>query len=293
MDLRRVSKAVFPVAGFGTRFLPVTKALPKELLPIIDKPIIQFAVEEAAEAGIDTMVFVTGRSKRAVEDHFDTNFELEHALSTRGRDSDAQMVREIIPPHIKCVFVRQPEQLGLGHAVLCAKPVIGEEPFAVLLADDFMFQEKGSAMGDLIRAFEETGKSMLCVSKVDRDQVRKYGIIELGKNGTGVGIDVKGIVEKPDPDTAPSQFASFGRYVLDGSIFRQLEQTKPGKGGEIQLVDAINQIAKIGDVRAIEFSGTRYDCGDKLGYLKAITEMALASKTFGDDYRAFLASMKI
>ena len=291
MALKKVTKAVFPVAGFGTRFLPATKAMPKELLPIVDKPIIQFAVEEAAKAGIDTMIFVTGRSKRSVEDHFDANFELEYALSSKGKDAEAKMVHDIVPPHVKCVFVRQPEQLGLGHAVLCAKPVVGDEPFAVLLADDFMLQEQSSSTQDLVKAYQETGKSMLCVAKVDADQVNKYGIIAPGKRGHDVGIDVRGIVEKPDPDQAPSQFASFGRYVLDGSIFGLLEKTKPGKGGEIQLVDAINEMAQQGEVRAIEFGGTRYDCGDKLGYLKAITAVALASETFGDDYRTFLVNL--
>jgi len=289
--LNRVRKAVFPVAGFGTRFLPATKAMPKELLPIIDKPIIQFAVEEAAAAGITTMVFVTGRSKRSVEDHFDSNFELEHALSSKGRDAEAKMVHEIVPPHVKCVFVRQPEQLGLGHAVLCAKPVVGDEPFAVLLADDFMVQNTGSATADLVAAYEATGKSMLCVSKVAADQISKYGVIDPGSQHHSVGIDVRGIVEKPSPDEAPSLFASFGRYVLDGSIFSRLENTAPGKGGEIQLVDAINALALEGDVRALEFMGDRYDCGDKLGYLKAITAVALDSKEFGADYRSFLADL--
>ena len=289
--MQKVTKAVFPVAGFGTRFLPATKAMPKELLPIIDKPIIQFAVEEAASAGIDTMVFVTGRSKRSVEDHFDANFELEYALSQKGKDAEAKMVHNVIPPHIKCVFVRQAEQLGLGHAVLCARPVVGDAPFAVLLADDFMLQKQGSATRDLVKGFEKTGKSMLCVSQVEPDQVNKYGIVAPGKRGAGAGIDVQGIVEKPSIDQAPSHLASFGRYVLDGRIFDILEKTKPGKGGEIQLVDAINELAVRGDVRAIEFGGTRFDCGDKLGYLKAITAMALTSDIFGDDYKAFLSGL--
>ena len=262
--------------------------MPKELLPIIDKPIIQFAVEEAAAAGIDTMVFVTGRSKRSVEDHFDSNFELEHALISKGKDAEAQMVHDIVPPHVKCVFVRQAEQLGLGHAVLCAKPVVGEEPFAVLLADDFIVNKNGSFTKDMVQAYEATGKSILCVEKVEDDQISKYGIISPGKRNQEVGIDVRGIVEKPAPSNAPSNLASYGRYVLDGEIFSILEQTKPGKGGEIQLVDAINILAEKGEVRALELDGTRYDCGDKLGYLQAITAVALQSENFGADYRKFL-----
>jgi len=286
--VKKIRKAVFPVAGFGTRFLPATKAMPKELLPIIDKPIIQFAVEEAAAAGIDTMVFVTGRSKRSVEDHFDSNFELEQALISKGKDAEARMIHDIVPPHVKCVFVRQPEQLGLGHAVLCARPVVGDEPFAVLLADDFIVDENGPFTRNMVDAYEATGKSILCVARVEDDQINKYGIINPGDQESDVGMDVLGIVEKPDPGSAPSNFASYGRYVLDGSIFSILENTEPGKGGEIQLVDAINVLAEKGEVKALELTGTRYDCGDKLGYLQAITAVALQSESFGVDYRAFL-----
>ena len=265
--------------------------MPKELLPIIDKPIIQFAVEEAAAAGIDTMVFVTGRSKRSVEDHLDSNFELEHALASKGKLHEAQMVHDIVPPHVKCVFVRQPEQLGLGHAVLCARPVVGDDPFAVLLADDFIIGKNGSFTKAMVDAYMETGKSILCVDRVTIDQINKYGIIDPGPSTDAAAIDVRGIVEKPHPDVAPSQLASYGRYILDGSIFSTLENTKPGKGGEIQLVDAINSLAEQGAVQALELTGTRYDCGDKLGYLQAITAMALQSEAFGADYRAFLDSM--
>jgi len=286
--VKKIRKAVFPVAGFGTRFLPATKAMPKELLPIIDKPIIQFAVEEAAAAGIDTMVFVTGRSKRSVEDHFDSNFELEQALISKGKDAEARMIHDIVPPHVKCVFVRQPEQLGLGHAVLCARPVVGDEPFAVLLADDFIVDENGPFTRNMVDAYEATGKSILCVARVEDDQINKYGVINPGDQESDVGMDVLGIVEKPDPGSAPSNFASYGRYVLDGSIFSILENTEPGKGGEIQLVDAINVLAEKGEVKALELTGTRYDCGDKLGYLQAITAVALQSESFGVDYRAFL-----
>jgi len=291
MTVKKITKAVFPVAGFGTRFLPATKAMPKELLPIIDKPIIQFAVEEAVDAGIDTMVFVTGRSKRSVEDHFDANFELEHALISKGKDAEAKMVHDIVPPHVKCVFVRQAEQLGLGHAVLCAKPAVGEDPFAVLLADDFIVGKDGSFIKKMINAYESSGKSILCVDQVADDQVDKYGIIDPANRPQNGTVDVRGIIEKPDPSDAPSNLASYGRYVLDGAIFSILEQTEPGKAGEIQLVDAINILAQKGQVSALELDGTRYDCGDKLGYLKAITAMALQSDSFGDDYRAFLAEI--
>lgn len=286
-----VRKAVFPVAGFGTRFLPATKAMPKELLPVIDKPIIQYAVEEAIEAGIDTLIFVTGRNKRAIEDHFDANLELEAALAAKGNEEAREMVRNIVPSSVDCIFVRQPEQLGLGHAVLCARRAVGDDPFAVLLADDLMMQDAGTPIGDLISTYVATGKSALSVAEVAPADVRKYGIIApteaLSDGVWGVGR----LVEKPAAEDAPSSLASFGRYVLSPRVFDFLAATGRGAGGEIQLADAINQMAQYGQVVARRFDGTRYDCGDKFGYVKAVLSAAVKSETMGSDVAAFLDSL--
>ena len=267
---QRVRKAVFPVAGFGTRFLPATKAMPKELLPIVDKPLIQYAVEEAIAAGVDTLIFVTGRHKRAIEDHFDSNPELEHALRAKGRHAEADMVRNILPKGVECIFVRQPEQLGLGHAVLCAERAVGDEPFAVLLADDFLTYEGDGVTADLVRAFERTGKAQLSVMEVNGPDISKYGAVI---PGSAPG-SVLGLVEKPPYEAAPSNLASIGRYVLGPDIFAVLREQLPGAGGEIQLADAINNIAKCGGVEAISLDGQRFDCGSINGYLEAITQMA-------------------
>ena len=286
-----VRKAIFPVAGFGTRFLPATKAMPKELLPVIDKPIIQYAVEEAIAAGIDTLIFVTGRNKRAIEDHFDANLELEAALAAKGNDAALDMVRNIVPSWVDCIFVRQPEQLGLGHAVLCARRAVGDEPFAVLLADDLMMQGAGTPIGDLISTYDTTGKSTLSVAEVAPSDVSKYGIIaplETISDGVwGVGC----VVEKPAAADAPSSLASFGRYVLAPSVFDVLATTGRGAGGEIQLADAVNQLALAGQVVARRFDGTRFDCGDKLGYVKAVIHAALQNETTGADVADFLEGL--
>lgn len=267
---QRVRKAVFPVAGFGTRFLPATKAMPKELLPIVDKPLIQYAVEEAIAAGIDTLIFVTGRHKRAIEDHFDSNPELEHALRAKGRHAEADMIHNILPKGVECIFVRQPEQLGLGHAVLCAERAVGDEPFAVLLADDFLTYEGDGVTADLVRAFERTGKAQLSVMEVNGPDISKYGVVI---PGSAPG-PVLGLVEKPPYETAPSNLASIGRYVLGPDIFDVLREQLPGVGGEIQLADAINIVAKRGGVETISLDGQRFDCGSINGYLEAITQMA-------------------
>jgi UTP--glucose-1-phosphate uridylyltransferase len=264
-----IRTAVFPVAGFGTRFLPATKAMPKELLPVIDKPIIQYAVEEAIAAGIETMVFVTGRHKRAIEDHFDANAELEMALLAKGKEEAALMVRNVIPSHVNCVFVRQPEQLGLGHAVACAEPVVGNEPFAVLLADDFIVPDASRELnttGDLIAQFNATGKSQLSVMNVEDGDVGKYGIIDPGPQ---VG-DVDGLIEKPNLADAPSRLASIGRYVLTGDIFETLKDLPKGAGGEIQLADAINIQARANGVGSVLLTDKRFDCGSVKGYTDAI-----------------------
>jgi UTP--glucose-1-phosphate uridylyltransferase len=283
-----IRKAVFPVAGLGTRFLPATKAMPKELLPIIDKPIIQYAVEEAIDAGIETLIFVTGRNKRAVEDHFDTNLELEGALLEKGKQEARDMIRNIVPSRVECLFVRQPEQLGLGHAVLCARRAVGDEPFAVLLADDLMHQDQGTPIGDLVETYARTGKSALCVAEVDPSEVDKYGIVSPRLALTDNLWDVAGLVEKPSRREAPSHLASFGRYVFSPAIFDILETTRPGSGNEIQLADAVDVLAERGDVVAYRLKGIRYDCGDKLGYAKAVIHAVLRSEHMGPEIDMFL-----
>ena len=262
---RKIKKAVFPVAGFGTRFLPATKAMPKELLPIVDKPLIQYAVEEAIAAGIDTLIFVTGRNKRAIEDHFDVNKELELALRSKGKDEQADMVRNIVPPYVECIFVRQAEQLGLGHAVLCAERAVAGDPFAVLLADDFLTDNVPGVMADLVDAFEKTGNSQLSVMPVDETYISQYGVIIPSANGHGV----IGMVEKPRQDEAPSNLASIGRYILTSDIFDLLRTLPVGSGGEIQLADALNLHAQDGLLEAIELNGKRFDCGSVDGFMSA------------------------
>jgi len=262
---RKIKKAVFPVAGFGTRFLPATKAMPKELLPIVDKPLIQYAVEEAIAAGIDTLIFVTGRNKRAIEDHFDVNKELELALHSKGKIEQADMVRNIIPPHVECIFVRQPEQLGLGHAVLCAERAVAGEPFAVLLADDFLTDYTPGVTADLVGAFEKTGTSQLSVMQVDETYISQYGVIIPSSDAHGV----LGVVEKPRQDEAPSNLASIGRYVLTSDIFDLLRALPAGSGGEIQLADALNLHAQDGLLGAIRLNGIRFDCGSIDGFMSA------------------------
>ncbi len=263
--MMKIRKAVFPVAGFGTRFLPATKAMPKELMPIVDKPLIQYAVEEAIAAGIDTLIFVTGRSKRAIEDHFDTNKELENMLRAKGKDNQADMVQNIIPEGVQCIFVRQPEPLGLGHAVLCAERAVGGEPFAVLLADDFLTDYEPGITSDLLSAFEKTGKSQLLIMEVAKADISKYGIV--AHSGSGIGI--KGLIEKPSTSEAPSNLASIGRYVLTPDIFKTLRGLSIGKYGEIQLADAIDAQAKSGLVDILHLKGRRFDCGSVDGFIEA------------------------
>jgi len=262
---RKIKKAVFPVAGFGTRFLPATKAMPKELLPIVDKPLIQYAVEEAIVAGIDTLIFVTGRNKRAIEDHFDVNKELELALRSKGMNEQADMVHNIIPSHVECIFVRQAEQLGLGHAVLCAERAVADEPFAVLLADDFLTDYAPGVTADLVDAFERTGHSQLSIMPVDEAYISHYGVIIPSTDGYGV----KGMVEKPRQDEAPSNLASIGRYILTSDIFDSLRTLTAGSGGEIQLADALNLHAQDGKLEAIHLNGIRFDCGSVDGFMSA------------------------
>jgi len=264
-EKRAVRRAVFPVAGFGTRFLPATKAMPKELLPVVDKPLIQYAAEEAVEAGIDTLVFVTGRNKRAIEDHFDANPELEGLLTRRGKAAQAAMVRDILPRGVECIFVRQAEQLGLGHAVLCAERAVGREPFAVLLADDFLTHDGPGTTRQLVSAFEASGRAQLSAMEIPRSDAGKYGMIIPGEAPNSVA----GLTEKPDPAEAPSTRASIGRYLLTPDVFDTLRALPPGAGGEIQLADAIDIHARRGAVEAVTLSGRRFDCGSQEGFVAA------------------------
>ena len=268
--MSKIRKAVFPVAGSGTRFLPATKAMPKELLPIIDKPLIQYAAEEAVKAGIDTFIFITGRNKRAVEDHFDNNQELEMALRSKGKNKQADMVRNILPEGIECLFVRQPAPLGLGHAVLCAKRAVGNDPFAVLLADDFIVSEEKGVTSDLVSAFEKTRKIQLSIMDIFGSEISNYGVVQFNS----INGNVEGLVEKPEENLAPSNSASIGRYVLTAEIFDILENQTVGKGGEIQLADAINLLAKENKVETVKLKGNRFDCGSVKGYLSGINFVA-------------------
>lgn len=285
--MSRITKAVFPVAGLGTRFLPATKAMPKELLPIIDKPIVQYAVEEAIAAGITELIFVTGRNKRAVGDHFDANLELEAQLVAKGKTELRDMVRNIVPEGVSCIFVRQPEPLGLGHAVLCAAPAVGDNPFVVLLADDLM-QGDILPTAALVEAFAKQPQTVLSVSEVAREDVSKYGILQPGTTAPDGLITVTGIVEKPTIEEAPSNLASFGRYVFTPDVFDVLRGLKPGAGGEIQLADAIDQMARNGKVAAITNPSRRYDCGSKFGYITAIVDVALADPEYSEPFIALI-----
>ena len=268
--MQKIRKAVFPVAGFGTRFLPATKAMPKELMPIVDKPLIQYAVEEAITAGVDTLIFVTGRNKRAIEDHFDSNLELEMALCAKGKNHQAEMVKNILPKGVECIFVRQPEQLGLGHAVLCAERAIGNDPFAVLLADDFVIYEGDGPTADLVRSYEVSGKTQLSTMEVNGPDISKYGVVMPGCESGAVA----GLIEKPDIGKEPSNFASIGRYVLTPGIFDIIRNQTVGTNGEIQLADAINVQAAQNAVEAVILKGRRFDCGSVQGYLDAIIHVA-------------------
>ena len=287
--MKKITKAVFPVAGMGTRFLPATKASPKEMMPIVDKPLIQFAVEEAVAAGITDMIFVTGRSKRAIEDHFDKAYELESELEIRGKTALLEFVRNLLPRNINCIYIRQAEALGLGHAVLCAKPVLNDEPFAVLLADDLLDGEP-PVMKQMVDAYEYYHCSVLGVQEVPRAETKSYGIVATRPLAERVD-QISAIVEKPRPEDAPSTLAVIGRYILMPGIFHHLEKVQPGTGGEIQLTDGIASLLSEQQVLAYRFSGTRYDCGSKLGYLKAMVEFGRRHPEVGADFSAYLATL--
>ena len=281
--MKKITKAVFPVAGMGTRFLPATKASPKEMLPIVDKPLIQYAVEEAAAAGITDMIFITGRNKRAIEDHFDKNYELESILEAKGKKKLLNEVRKIIPDKVNCIFVRQSDALGLGHAVLCAQPVVGNEPFAVLLADDLIDSEKPT-IAHMIDVYEHHRCSVLGVQDIPREETMHYGVVETDSPISERCQPIKGIVEKPKPKDAPSTLAVVGRYILTPRLFHHLKRVKHGAGGEIQLTDGIAALLGDEEIIAYQFHGTRYDCGSKLGYLQATLAYALKHPELGDKF---------
>jgi UTP--glucose-1-phosphate uridylyltransferase len=282
----RVRKAVFPVAGLGTRFLPATKASPKEMLPVVDKPLIQYAVEEALAAGITELVFVTGRGKRAIEDHFDKAFEVESALHARGRHDMLTAVRDILPARASCVYVRQPEALGLGHAVLCAAPALGDEPFAVILADD-LIAARTPVMKQMMNCYQERGCSVLAVERVARRDSASYGMVRPGAR-SGNPLPVTEIVEKPAPAHAPSNLGVVGRYILTPQILQLLRHQKPGRGVEIQLTDAISALLAVEPVLAYQFEGVRYDCGSKLGFLQANVAYGVRHPEVGRGLRRWL-----
>jgi UTP--glucose-1-phosphate uridylyltransferase len=287
--MKPITKAVFPVAGLGSRFLPVTKASPKEMLPVVDKPLIQYAVEEAAAAGITDMIFITGRNKRAIEDHFDKAYELETELALRNKAALLEQVQAATPPGINCIYIRQNEALGLGHAVLCAEPVVEEEPFVVLLADD-LIDASVPVMQQMIEVARRHDASALGVMEVAPSEVGSYGIVETDDREIDARTRrIARIVEKPRPGSTPSRLAVVGRYVLSARIFHHLRTMPPGAGGEIQLTDGIAQLLKEQAVLAYRFEGRRYDCGSKLGYLEATVELGVKHHEVGSDFRDFLA----
>ena len=284
--MRGVNKAVFPIAGLGTRFLPATKASPKEMLAVVDKPLIQYAVEEAYQAGIRQMIFVTGRTKRSIEDHFDTAYELESELEAAGKDELLKVVHSIKPDDMQCVYVRQHRALGLGHAVMCARDLVGQEAFALILADDLMVGNP-PITSQMIAQFSEWGASILAVQDVLREDTRKYGIVSGAQIAEHL-IDVSGIVEKPNAEDAPSTLAVAGRYILTPGIFDEITNIKPGAGGEIQLTDAIASLMRREKVFAYRYQGTRYDCGSKLGFLEATVDLARCHPEVGQPFEQWL-----
>jgi UTP--glucose-1-phosphate uridylyltransferase len=288
---KKITKAVFPVAGFGSRFLPATKASPKEMLPVVDKPLIQYATEEAIAAGITDLIFVTGRNKRAIEDHFDKAYELENELELRGKNELLRIARSVVPDNVSCIYIRQPEALGLGHAVLCAQPVVGDEPFAVILADD-LIQAETPVLRQMVDMFAQRNSSMVSVQEIARSETCHYGVIHGELIAPGIHR-LDGIVEKPAPKDAPSTLAVVGRYILTPRIFECLKGVQAGSGGEIQLTDGIAHLLKHEPVYAHVFNGRRYDCGSKLGYLEATVDLALEHPELKDEFRRYLKTLKL
>jgi UTP--glucose-1-phosphate uridylyltransferase len=287
--LTRIQKAVFPVAGLGTRFLPATKAIAKEMLPIVDKPLMQYAVEEAYAAGIRHMIFVTGRSKRAIEDHFDTAYELEHELEANGKNELLKLVRSIMPDDMVCSYVRQPRAMGLGHAVLCAEPLVGNEPFAVLLPDDLMCGPEGgrNVLAQMVDVFQDFPTSLVAVQEVPLEHVKRYGIVA-GEQVAERIMKVEKMVEKPNPDQAPSRMGVSGRYILTPAVFQEIRNNPRGAGGEIQLTDGIAKLMATEGVHAYQYQGKRYDCGSKLGFLEATVDFALKHEEVASAFREHL-----
>ncbi|WP_213979796.1 UTP--glucose-1-phosphate uridylyltransferase GalU [Sphingomonas sp. dw_22] len=285
MSFKPLRKAVFPVGGLGTRFLPATKAMPKEMLPVVDRPLIQYAVDEAIEAGIEQMIFVTGRGKSAIEDHFDIAYELESTMTARGKSLEILDATRLKPGAV--AYVRQQEPMGLGHAVWCARDIVGDEPFAVLLADDFMVGKPG-CLKQMVEAYNRIGGNLICAQEVPEDQTDKYGIITPGTRD-GALTEVKGLVEKPKPGTAPSNLSVIGRYILQPEVMRVLDSQEKGAGGEIQLTDAMARMIGDQPFHGVTFSGTRYDCGDKAGFIQANIAVALARPDIAPSIRDFMA----
>jgi len=286
-----IRKAVFPVAGLGTRFLPATKAQPKEMLPVVDKPLIQYAVEEAYAAGIRQMIFINGRNKRAIPDHFDTAYELESELEAKGKDELLSLARSIVPDDMECIYIRQPKALGLGHAVYCAHSVVGNEPFAVLLADDLMVG-KPPVLKQMVQQFAEWQATILAVQEVPDEHTRRYGIVA-GKPINDRLLELSHMVEKPAPEDAPSRLGVAGRYILTPGVFREIAALPRGVGGEIQLTDGIAALMRREKVFAYRYDGKRYDCGSKEGFLEANVELALAHPQLGADFRTYLKSLSL
>jgi UTP--glucose-1-phosphate uridylyltransferase len=288
-----VNKAVFPVAGLGTRFLPATKAQPKEMLPIVDKPLIQYAVEEAYDAGIRHMIFVTGRNKRAIEDHFDTAYELESELEAGGKEELLSLVRTLAPADMDCSYVRQPRSLGLGHAVLCARHIVRDDPFAVLLADDLMIGNEGGpgVLAQMVEVFGQVQSSVLAVQEVPLEHVKRYGIVAGDAAGERL-VKVRQMVEKPSPEKAPSRLGVAGRYILTPAVFDCIQNQPRGSGGEIQLTDGIAQLIATEGVHAYRYEGKRFDCGSKQGFLEATVEFALKHPEVGPAFREYLQGLE-
>ena len=288
---QRLRKVVFPVAGLGTRFLPASKVVAKEMLPVLDKPLIQYAVDEAVDAGADTLIFVTNRYKHSIADYFDVAYELEQKLERAGKNELLAAVRNVIPKHVRCVFVTQSEALGLGHAVLCAKPVVGDEPFGVILPDDLIWNQGKGALRQMAEFAAAENSGVIAVEEVPRSETNKYGIVDATPTSDRAAL-IKHVVEKPKPEVAPSNLAIVGRYVLPGRIFELLESTKPGAGGEIQLTDGIEALLDQQKVYAYRFDGTRFDCGSKLGLVKATLHFALQDPSLAEATREFMQTSK-
>ncbi len=286
----RVKKAVFPVAGLGTRFLPATKASPKEMLNVVDKPLIQYAAEEAVSAGIDTLIFVTGRNKVSIPNHFDRAYELESELLQKNKNSELELVQNILPSSVNCIYIRQKEALGLGHAVLCAEPAVGNDPFAVILADDLILSRQKSCICQMSEKFKEHEGSIISVQNVDKNNIHKYGVIDGEKINNSDWLLSK-IVEKPKASEAPSNMGVVGRYIFNPLIFEYIRKTSKGSGGEIQLTDAIDLMLKKEKVYAYEFEGKRYDCGSKLGFLEATVDYGLNHPELSNDFKKYLDSI--